>query len=263
MSNWFHLPHLSGLSLSGRDALAFAHSQFTSEIEPAEPAVWKLTSWCNAKGRVLNVILARAHEDRVDLVVPAAQLAEFARKLKMYSIGRELVFAELPPLAGSFMAPGSASPLALDPQRWLDAGRSTISADPAALKEWQLRDVRSGIAWLTDSSSGRFLPQALGLEERGGLSYRKGCYPGQEVIARVHYLGRAKERLAAFRAAAAEACTDQPIIDANGSTVGHVLTLLVEEDRALGLAVVSADLPDTEALTLGSIGLRLIPPASL
>ena len=75
------------------------------------------------------------------------------------------------------------------------------SAQPAdavdsevAVNCWRLNELRSGVVWLNPETSNRFLPQMLGLEALDGLSFRKGCFPGQEVIARVHYLGKLKRR---------------------------------------------------------------------
>ncbi len=268
MSDWFLLPHLAGLRIEGPDARAFAHAQFTSAFDVPNPKVWQLTSWCNPKGRVIAVILARCDENHVDLVMPAIQVATVTQGLRMYSIGRKVSFVEMASVSGAFLADSStleqpAAALAPDPQRLLDLERAESIDDGEQVARWRLSDLRSGIAWIRPDTSVQFLPQALGLEERGGLSYRKGCYPGQEIIARVHYLGKAKERLSAFRQPAATQSPDDSLVDSDGQPIGRVLETLDDRDKTMGLAVVPVNLPDTATVYRGGDRVQLLPPESL
>jgi len=59
-------------------------------------------------------------------------------------------------------------------------------------EEWRVSELNRGITWLNPETSGEFLPQMLGFEALGAVNYRKGCYPGQEIVARTHYLGKVK-----------------------------------------------------------------------
>lgn len=264
MSGWVRLPHLSALRISGPDAAAFVHSQFTTELFPAVPSNWQLSAWCNPKGRVLNVIVVRVNEDGVELAAPTSQMESLPRLLQRYAIGRKLRFGDVLPVAGNLG--GSAAPrevLAIDPDRALRIGVADAAADPAAASSWRLRDICSGVAWLSDETSGQFLPQALGLEERGGLSFRKGCYPGQEVIARVHYLGRAKERLSGFRALDSSELADRSMVDDGGNKAGTVLCSEAMDGQRIGLAVVSSDLSDEARVLCADRELALLSPSEL
>lgn len=263
MSDWFRLPSLAGLRIAGADASSFAHAQFTSAFSDPEPGIWRLTAWCNPKGRVLAVILARTDENRVDLVVPAVQLAEFARNLKLYAIGRKLTFEETRVVSGSFRAEPGPNGLVVDPQRRLDLDRADNEACEQDIQRWRLCDLRSGIAWLKPQTSARFLPQSLGLEERGGLSYRKGCYPGQEIIARVHYLGKAKERLSAFRHPHSVKAQADSLVDDDGKTVGHVLDTVSDHGSTAGLAVIASELAAEARVHRGDQSVQLLLPESL
>lgn len=268
MTHWFHLPHLAGIRISGEDARAFAHAQFTSSFKTPGPGLWHLTSWCNPKGRVLFLILARADERHVDLILPADQLADLSQRLKMYAIGRQVSLLEIPQVAGAFSDADETGTLAVDRRRSLQMEPAEARHDSAAVEQWQQSDLQAGIAWLNADTSARFLPQSLGLEERGGLSYDKGCYPGQEVIARVHYLGRVKECLMGFRvvdgAAAPGAHSDHnKIVDQEGTAQGHALWLLGEHGRQRGLAVVSAALAADAALSLGGAPVQVLKPELL
>ena len=69
------------------------------------------------------------------------------------------------------------------------------SARPAGISAWQRLDVQTGVAWITAATRDAFVPQMLAFDKIGGVSFNKGCYPGQEIIARAHYLGKVKRSL--------------------------------------------------------------------
>jgi folate-binding protein YgfZ len=68
-------------------------------------------------------------------------------------------------------------------------------ATPAGVACWDWAQIQSGVAWITPSTQEAFVPQMIGLDTIGGVSFQKGCYPGQEIVARAHYLGEVKRRL--------------------------------------------------------------------
>lgn len=263
MSDWFHLPHLSVVRIEGEDARLFAHSQFTSAFNDAETGGWRLTAWCNPKGRVAAVILARPHENHVDLVIPAGQCATVASQLRLYAIGRKVSLSEGSGVCGCLAGGDPATQLAIDPGRRLDLERADSETSEALAHQWRLQDLRAGLAWLRPETSTRFLPQALGLEARGGLSYKKGCYPGQEIIARVHYLGKARDRLSAFRHAGTNVALDDRLLDANGNPVGSIVECLPDDGDMVGLAVVSSELPELAEVVRDGLPVQLLPPERL
>lgn len=263
MSEWFRLSELAGLRVTGVDARAFAHSQFTSSFLQRQASGWELTARCNPKGRVLEIIVGRVNEDDVELLVPAVQLAGLERALRMYSIGRRLSFATCPVVAGSWTAGSEDQKLVLEPSRRLSLNQPDCRLDTRQEQSWYDADLRAGIAWLNPQTSAQYLPQALGLEERGGLSYSKGCYPGQEVIARVHYLGRLKERLSAFQQIDGAAASSDEILDEHGERIGRVLASRLIDGRRSGLAVVASSLASHASGWCGGQRVALLPPESL
>ncbi|HBT58772.1 MAG TPA: folate-binding protein YgfZ, partial [Pseudomonas sp.] len=68
-------------------------------------------------------------------------------------------------------------------------------ADPVSLNQWQLQRIRSGVGQVSDETREHFIPQMLNLQQLGGVSFRKGCYTGQEIVARMQYLGKLKRRM--------------------------------------------------------------------
>lgn len=194
------LSHLSAISVIGPDALAFCQSQVTSDLTALGPAQWHASAWCSANGKAIVVMLVRASESRVEWIMPKSQVADTARALSRYTIGRQVTISEPLSVAGDWAHPGNDSNyprLAHDPSRilYVDETKPNGLDDSAFLVDWRLADLEAGLSWLCPELSMRFLPQSLGLERLSGLSYRKGCYPGQEVIAKVHYRGQLKHHL--------------------------------------------------------------------
>src|SRR6056297_718536 len=183
MHHWNSLHHLSGIRVLGPDAVAFAHAQFTTAFTEEILPGWHPTAWCNPKGKVLSVMLARARAEAVELIVPTEQSDLLAKRLPMFAIGRKVSIESGLKVAGCITDCKEAQQqLGMDASRGLDLERRDALEDPQIHRLWMIRDICAGLAWLSPSRSEQFLPQALGLEACGGLSYKKGCYPGQEVV---------------------------------------------------------------------------------
>jgi folate-binding protein YgfZ len=267
MSNQFLLNHLATFSIAGPDARSYAQSQFTVDVDRLSGDVWSPLAWCDPKGRVLSIMMARASEQGVDLVLPAAQCESIREGLRRFTIGRRVDLSEGGPVSGVFDGPGEASPLAFDPGRGLLNGVAA-PGDAAALRQWRRLDLCQGLPWLEPESSGQHLPQWLGLEELGALVYDKGCYPGQEVIARLHYRGTVKYHLAGLEIAAAEAIdAHSRITDAAGAAVGHWLGGMTLDNATIGLAVLATRMEagDTVQVSSGehAHSARVTPPETL
>ncbi len=263
MDSWFVLPHLAAVRIEGSDGIAFAQAQFTSPFPDTGAQAWGLTAWCNPKGRVLYVIVARTYESHVDLVIPIDQASELFNRLRMYAIGRKVTLHHCDHVAGALSTSAADAALGFDSGRSLAVNKAAAAAAEPFIQAWREADLRAGVAWLGPASSGQYLPQALGLEERGGLSYRKGCYPGQEIIARVHYLGKAKDRLSAFIQRDAQDTDSDELVAADGKPVGRVLQSMSRCDTNIGLAVVSADLAPETTVQRGRAQVTLLPPEAL
>jgi folate-binding protein YgfZ len=264
MHHWNLLSHLSGIRIEGPDARAFAHAQFTTAFNDETAPGWRPTAWCNPKGRVITVLLARVSESAVDLIAPAEQLDLIGKRLPMFAIGRKVRLENGLSVAGCLGNCGQPEhQLELDRERCLDLDRPELEPDRQFISEWITRDIRAGLAWLSQARSEHFLPQALGLEDLDGLSYTKGCYPGQEVVARVHYLGRSKEKLSGIEFDDVVDVSNQDLFNAQGDRVGKVLESVNTDSGTVGLAVVGiADSLAAAVYCNGHEG-RLREPAAL
>ncbi|MGY6588449.1 MAG: CAF17-like 4Fe-4S cluster assembly/insertion protein YgfZ [Wenzhouxiangella sp.] len=243
--------HLSGLRLCGPDARAFAQSQFTADIDKAGEHHWLPTAWCDPKGRCLSIILLKTHQDDVDLVFPLEQ-AETLKRLRLFAIGRTVEFLASKQVRASLGAAPERTAAAQVPGRfprwlWLSDAAEARPADADTHQRWLLADMAAPIPWLGDQTSARFLPQFLDLSTHDGLSFRKGCYPGQEVIARLHFRGTVKYRLSGFLSEDARepwAAGESLQLDHDSGKLDVVKSLAVDGHVA-GLAVTST------ALTVG------------
>ncbi|QOC21102.1 folate-binding protein YgfZ [Wenzhouxiangella sp. AB-CW3] len=243
MSEGFRLDHLAVATLSGPDALAFAQSQFTLDFDHVGEESWHPCAWCDPKGKALIVMLASCRESDIDLVLPKSQAELLSTRLPLYAIGRTVNIAVSEHAPGGWNAPSAhARPLSWDEQRSLEPATATLPIDGTASSVWQRADLDQRIPWLSGQTSARHLPQSLGLEALDGLSFSKGCYPGQEVIARVHYLGKVRYRTSLIDFGGNPLPEPaETLRDPEGQRVGELLWGLQQDGNARGLAVLTVD----------------------
>jgi len=249
MSNhrWFRCDHLLGLRVEGPDHLEFCQAQLSADINGWADRSWRPAAWCRPDGRVLVMILAARHEDHVQWVIPAGQ-AGLIDRLRLFAIGRDVRIGSPHPVTASLAAHEDDITLAHDPSRALSLRRCDCAPDADRSTAWKIADFSVPIAWLGPDTSGRYLPQWLSLETLGALSYDKGCYPGQEVIARLHFRGKIKYRLRGCRLESLPPASAWPIplVDATDADQvpikrGELIDAVAIEHGAIGLAVCSID----------------------
>lgn len=201
---------LPAILIAGRDAHGFAQAQFTGDVDHLAPGGWQWNAWLDAKGRVLALMwLADLGEGRLLVVPRGGDPASMLATLQRYVLRRDVVLSARsfsaswgPPLPLGRCVRGDGIPtLGLGARSLRLAAPSANPADPDAVNAWRLEEIRSG--WPVLPASGpAFLPPALGLARLGAVSFAKGCYPGQEIAARLHYRGGHKLRLYRVRGSA-------------------------------------------------------------
>lgn len=215
---FFSLESYSVLALDGPDAVAFAQAQFANDLATLAVGQWQWSAWLNPKGRVIAVFaLLRNGETSLQLLLPDFDATELGDALRRLVFRRKLTIcprADLH-LAGAFAVPASArgaqladgEPAALGRldstaleldygapglPRTLRLSPTPAPADAAALDAWAMADLRLGLPRLPATQREQWTPQQLGLDRLQAFSVKKGCYPGQEIVARTHFLGKAK-----------------------------------------------------------------------
>jgi folate-binding protein YgfZ len=271
----YALPDHRLIALSGRDATAFAQAQFMNDVALVEPGHWQWSGWLTPKGRVVALFaLLKLSDETLWLLLPDADPGALAAALQRF-VFRSKVKIEVRDdlhVSGSFAAPAIAQGSALGSDdgveaveldvggeggsRMLRIGATAATADAQALARWQAFDLEHGLPRLPASQVEHWTPQQLSLERLRAFSVKKGCYPGQEIVARTHFLGQAKRGLALLEGEA-------PLAAGSDVSAGPVaLGKLVASADAAGRHVALAVLPlerDAQGLVSGEIELRELP----
>ena len=229
------------LDLEGPDAVAFAQAQFANDVAALAAGHWQWNAWLNPKGRTIAVFaLLRTGAESLRLLLPDFDAAELGDTLRRFVFRRKLAILPRPDLgaAGAFAAPAAARGAALageqDAALELDFGAPGLPrtlrlspapapADAAAREAWAMADLRLGLPRLPAPQREQWTPQQLGLKRLAAFSVKKGCYPGQEIVARTHFLGKAKrEALLLQVAGTVEAGAE---VVQSGRTIGSVVAV--------------------------------------
>lgn len=205
-------PWLQLIEASGDDRISFLQGQLTQDLSllGAKRPV-QLAASCDAKGRVLAVLTLTLYQDRLLLAVRASIADDWLAQLLKYRLRAKVDLApcsDLILVAQSatdhaytypLLAPETASGVATSDAGWR-IGSIVESVAPAgqgrleslADNDWQGARLAAGIADVGKATSGAFTPHMLGLQQRAAISFRKGCYTGQEIVARTQHRGAAK-----------------------------------------------------------------------
>jgi folate-binding protein YgfZ len=246
--------HLTVLTVSGKDAATLLQGQITCNINDVSEEKSSLGALCNPKGKAIATFLLVKSADSYLLVLPVELLASVKKRLQMYVLRSEVILTDSTDtlcLIGllSPSSPGSGQALfattqdgAISINLSSNGARCLIIAEPDKAMalwsehvrrqgfqpentdQWRYLDISAGIPWLTTETSEEFIPQMLNLDKLGGISFNKGCYTGQEIVARTHYLGKAKRALVL-----AECNT--PVLPAPNSTV---IDISAEPEQPVG-----------------------------
>ena len=251
------LPHLGAWGLSGSGARGFLQGYVTSELTEAQTRTWHPTAFCNIKGRVLATAMISAVPSEVTLVMLEQSIDPVLHSLKKYlafARGCRLVREErnifgcvgAPEVNEVFDAVSFAGEqplaLALSSQDQAEDTWKQLCAlgTPADARLWHWHELHAGFVHVSAHISEAFLPQMLGLEALGGVSYTKGCYLGQEIVTRAAHRGKVKRRLVRLE------------WEAEGRTEVEIGTKLVgERGREVGVLLASAPSPDNPVSSCG------------
>ena len=213
------LSPFSVLDISGADAPSFLQGQLTCDVTAIVPERASLGAYCSPKGRMLaDFFLAQAGDDRFFMVLPRELAEPIRRRLQMFVLRSKVQIVDATPSLVLLGMSGPDARAALEslhpvwrlvmemPGRRFIAGIAAQEA-PAAWKSlaallrpvgtpcWEWLDIRNGIPIILKATQDTLVPQMANLELLGGVSFDKGCYTGQEVVARSQHLGRVKRRM--------------------------------------------------------------------
>ncbi len=227
------LSHLGLLEVSGADAVTFLQGQVTNDVKLLTGNNAHYSAYCTPKGRMLALFFAFAHFDHVHLQFNRELLEPITKRLKMYVMRSKVEIKDVSDEIAKFglNGPQAASMLALlfssvptedyelmtlengaliklptigNNQRFeIFVNKANALAIWNALAEkskvaekpcWDWLEIQAGIPDITAKTQEQFVPQMLNLDILNGINFKKGCYTGQEIVARTHYLGSVKRR---------------------------------------------------------------------
>jgi folate-binding protein YgfZ len=257
---FFALSDHAVLALDGRDAVAFTQAQCMSDVAALADGQWQWSGWLSPKGRVQALFaLLRVGPETIWLLLPDGDAAALKAAMERFVFRSKvkLRVADELPVSGAFAVPvaASAATAAIGPDgvaeldvgdgerpRTLRIGAPPAHADSDALARWRAYDLAHGLPRPGTAALDAFTPQQLSLDRLRAYSVRKGCYPGQEIVARTHFLGQAKRGLGLFGSAA---------VPAEGASV-------TERDRAIGTVVAAAPAA-SESSAYAALVLAVLP----
>lgn len=266
----------------GADAASFLHGQLTQDFALLDRDHARLAGFCTAKGRLLASLVGwRGGEEEILLALPAETLPATLKRLSMFVLRAKCKLSDAsaefavygllgqPPAeawtlrreadAVQVSLPGAGRALRIQPASAPAPAGDAITAD-----DWAWAEAEAGMAWVRGATVEAFVPQMINFEVLGGVNFKKGCYPGQEIVARSQYRGTLKRRLQVFDTEAAAAIgqeifhssdPEQPagVVAGAGHRAG--LTRLVAEIKLAALT--------DGSLHLGSAGGALLQPRPL
>lgn len=229
------LSGLGVLAVRGADAAEFLQGQLSNDIRALSDTHSQLSSHCSPKGRMLAAFRVLRAGDAILLVLPRAQVAMLKKRLALFVLRAKVTiedasdalvaiglvgdcaegalkaaFGTLPSTDNGITQAGGASLIRVPgaAARWLFLGpadqaqalwQQAMAASPPAVEAdpdlWALHDIRAGLPTVLPETSDAFVPQMANMQLIDGVSFNKGCYCGQEVVARMQYLGKLKRRM--------------------------------------------------------------------
>ena len=264
------LDSLSAIAIRGADATAFLQGQLSNDLDSLSPTRTLLASCNSAQGRVQVVMHLIQRRDGIVALVPTALVEQTLLRLRKYVLRSKVVLSDARgeltaywPTAQQLQALGLPTPAAAhdhvehdgssivrwpDPQeRYLLIGPSGASHGDSS-EAWRLADIRAGLAQVSPQTHELFVAQMLNLDLIGGISFEKGCYTGQEIIARTHFRGAVKRRMFRFEADSPPPAPGTRVL-ASGTHAGEVVDAVATERGCEMLAVIALGQREHELVT--------------
>ena len=223
------------IAVTGEDSATFLHNQLTNDVEHLSSGQARLAGYCTPKGRLQATLLVWRSAESIVLQLPRALQAPLQKRLSMFVLRAKAKLADVTDSYAVLGFGGAAAQsllqtmfgaLPAEPYDKLDHELGTLirlgdalgtaryqwittpeqaqfawpelaaRLAPAGADAWQLAAIHAGVPDITVSTQDQFVPQMVNFELLGGVNFKKGCYPGQEIVARSQYLGKLKRRSA-------------------------------------------------------------------
>lgn len=235
--------HAETLLIEGPDARAFAHAQFSSKVTSLETGCWQFSAWLSPQGRVRALFhLIRLADEQYLLLLRGGKAASMAHALQPFVFRSKLTIRALPPRS---LSAGPALPLhsvsTHDEVVSLGCDTCSMQITESVVEDntWLLPQLRLGWPWLPESLLDELLPAAISLQRLQAVAVDKGCYPGQEIVARLHFRGGHKRHLCS--GTLSQPLKPGEVLRIAGIDVGRVLDVTTQDARNEALVVLNDD----------------------
>lgn len=269
----FALPTIQAIYIEGRDAGVFLQAQLMNDVQSLAIDQWQYTGWLNPQGRVMALFQLLKLSDQQFLIVlnrlPSEWLIE---NLKRFVFRAKVNFSAMPSLfaSGEILAANTSLPaehsfsgdinsqIIIDIATTLCHRRLYLSHQPAntntlAVDQWHCIDMAMGWPWIDSTLQNLWTPQMLSLQTLHAFSLKKGCYPGQEIVARTHYLGKSKRHLVSV--SGQQLANAQAIVQ-NGQDIGKVVN--ANQTGEFAIAVLPVQLAENTSIQNNAGTLEII-----
>ena len=296
--------HLALLQVYGAEAEGFLQGQLSNDIRHVTDNHSQLSAYCSPKGRMLAIFRVFKRGDVYLLQLPAALAQTTLKRLSMFILRAKVTLAAADPDLVSIGIAGPSAALHLQ-ELWgpvpaqvddcrSDAGLTVMRlpgvtprfqlvgpvsalgplwdrlksvATPVGAPVWRWLDIKAGVPSVLPGTVEELVPQMANLDLVGGINFKKGCYPGQEIVARMHYLGRLKQRMVLAHVASdirplpgtsvfAPNFPGQSagmVVDAQAAPLGGHDLLVVAQLSSIAMGDIHLEHPDGPTLTLGAL----------
>ena len=279
------LSHFGLIKVSGFDAEKFLQGQFTNDVRQVTTKHSQLSAWCSSKGRIIINFRLLRRDDAYYLLLPSESVATTLKRLQIYILRAAVKLEDVSDSLRSIGVAGANSTqiladcLGYAPPSEIDASLTaeqvtvlripgtqpryvifseTVQelwqclakmARPVGAAAWQLLDILTAVPQIVTKTTEKFVPQMVNYHIIGGVSFKKGCYTGQEVVARMQYLGSLKRRmyLAKIDTTTLVQPGDALYISTDKQNVGNIVNAQVHPDGGvIVLAVIKINHAETD-----------------
>ena len=259
------LEHLRILTISGEDAGELLQGQMTQDVRKLEDGKIHITSFCNVQGRVIASAFIQERNYQYDLILSSEIIDDLENHLQRYILRSKVLIEQSDEKTfGAYKSDinedsKECRSLKNDPKRVLTLSSQVPESIDNFItsEEWIRCDIENSIAIIYKESTEKFIPQMLNLDILDAVSFSKGCYTGQEVVARVQHRGKIKQRMFKFKTENEDLISHGSEIHHESKKVGTVVISELIDNYTIGLAVINS--ADNESqLNIGDTNIKLL-----
>jgi len=245
------LTHRTLLKLTGSEVQSFLQGQLSNDINALEEGVVQINAYCQHQGKIMALIWVMKRADEYYLSFPKDLAAEIVKKLTMFKMMSDVTIKDV---TNELLQFGVVNEV-VDGVFVINDQQSIVLVDSANEfklsdeREWEAACIANEVPEVELATVEKFVPQLLNLDiDEVGVNFSKGCYPGQEVVARLHYLGKSKRRMRAFECDGEIEVGDELLVASSSSAKasGIVVRRVKLDAKSLCLATVEIAHEDDE-----------------